>query len=802
MYVDVAALVPQAMDDTLLTYRLPHGVSAQEALGRRVAIPFGRGNQVLPAFVVRAQPSPSQAYQIKALYGFLDPSPVLSAEMIELGLWMAWRTVCTPYTAFHAMVPGVQTDKIGFEIHVNPSVEGDDLSSSLQKEWDRLQSQAHWDLSGRKPNPAQLALADLGFLRIRPYFREKQRARRPYLYRVAFQDLKEIDEDLIRRAPRQKAILMDLWTNGPQGAGALFKNHGQAQEALKALMAKKLVERFEDGLETVSYEAKDFIKKPVQALNPDQVKAVESIRQHLTPPHFHEFLLYGVTGSGKTEVYIQAIEACLAQGQQAILLVPEIALTMQLVGRLQGALGTGIGVWHSKMTPKDRLKMWEGMKKGQYRVVVGARSAIFAPLPNVGLILIDEAHESSFKQSEPEPRYHAVDVARKRAELEDCPLVLGTATPALKEVQAACEGRIDVVRLPQRVDNRPLPQIHLVDMRSYPSGTLLSPDLLRAIEAAVARGEQAILYLNRRGFAPMVLCQECGQTILCPACDISMTYHQRQGRLRCHYCDRSQPLPKLCPHCQAPALMPYGFGTEQVAQAFESFFPQVPYGRLDADSTRLKGAQQAILGAFSRQETKVLIGTQMLAKGFDFPGVTVCGMVSADLHLNMADYRADELTYQALMQLAGRAGRGQEEGHVYIQSFQPDHPVLQACQAYDSQGFYEASLAQRQALNYPPFVQLGRVVISHPDKEVVRETTRYVARFLHQAAAGSGVDILGPSAAPIERIRGRYRVQFLLKAMDRDQLEKLGHALLEQGDSLRKNKNCRILIDLDPENIL
>lgn len=803
MYVDVAGSFPQVMDDTLLTYRLPAGVRGEEVVGCRVAIPFGRGNHALPGFVVRAHDCPPPEVTIKPLLGFLDDRPVLDQSLIDLGMWIAKTTVCSPYAALKAMVPGSQTEKIGFRLHILSTHGLGPVPSSQEEVWKQIKDKDCVTLGLKAPSSAHLVLADLGFLRIEAYFIQPNAARKRVYYRALIKEREDLDQATLVRAPRQREILLDLWANGPQSRQEVQAKHGPSSSPLQGLLQKGLVERFEEDALPVLNNIRDFIQAPARDLSQDQRRAVNQLKDKINARSYSESLLYGVTGSGKTEVYIHAIEETLRQNQEALLLVPEIALTVQLLGRLQGAIDSNlVGVWHSGLSPQERIDIWEAIRKGQIKVLVGARSAVFSPFPNLGLILIDEAHESSYKQGEPEPRYHAVKVARKRAQMLGCPLVLGSATPSLDHMQAVFSGQADLLRLSERVGNRPMPSINLIDMRQYPGTSLFSPDLITALDAAFTQGDQAILYLNRRGFAPTILCRECGQAVLCQACDIAMTYHQRQDLLRCHYCDRTSLLPDLCPHCHSPGLFPIGFGTEQVAQSFHKLFPHVSYDRLDADRVRGKGSQGEILGAFSRGDLKALIGTQMLVKGFDFPKVTVCGMVSADLHLNMADYRADERTFQAVMQLAGRAGRGDKEGKVFIQTYQPDHPILLACQAYDGEGFYRQALASRNIMQYPPFLSLARILITDEDKEVVRETTRQVHRFLHEESLALKVQVLGPSAAPIERIRGRYRAQFLLKAEEREAIERLGHKLVRESDSLRKNKKTRILIDIDPENIL
>ncbi|MBD2306650.1 primosomal protein N' [Chroococcidiopsis sp. FACHB-1243] len=564
-----------------------------------------------------------------------------------------------------------------------------------------------------------------------------------------------------------------------------------------------------------------------KTLTAAQSRAVETITQL---EGCDRVLLHGVTGSGKTEVYLQAIAPILRQGKSALVLVPEIGLTPQLTDRFRARFGSKVCVYHSALSDGERYDTWRQMLLGEPQVVIGTRSAIFAPLPRLGLIILDEEHDSSFKQDSPIPTYHARTVAQWRAELENCPLVLGSATPSLESwvisreqgagtsweqgSRGAEEQQLPTTNyqlptthylsLPERIQSRPLPPVEVVDMRQEiqeGNRSIFSRALLEALQQLQARGQQGILFIHRRGHSTFVSCRSCGNVLECPACDVSLSYHHTEEGapqlLRCHYCNYSQSHPRHCPECGSPYLKFFGSGTQRVAQEITRLFPQLRFIRFDSDTTRTKGAHRTLLTQFANKEADLLIGTQMLTKGLDLPQVTLIGVVAADGLLHLPDYRAAERAFQTLTQVAGRAGRGDDPGRVILQTYTPDHPVIQAVQQHEYEGFVEAELQQRVALNYPPHGRLILLRLSSVEASAVEQTAQAIASYLNNYITPSW-EILGPAPANILRVANRYRWQILLKIATDLQ------PVLPDWQQVRSlcPPNVSMTIDVDPLNLM
>ncbi len=530
---------------------------------------------------------------------------------------------------------------------------------------------------------------------------------------------------------------------------------------------------------------------------------------------FQPILLHGITGSGKTEIYLQAIAPLLQQGQSALVLVPEIGLTPQLTDRFRARFGEQVHVYHSGLSEGERYDTWRQMLDGSPQVVIGTRSAIFAPLTNVGLIILDEEHDASFKQDQPAPCYHARTVAQWRAELANCPLVLGSATPALEtwsQVQPDCPSTHPnpsdwlYLSLPERVQARPLPPIEVVDMRQelrQGNRSIFSRSLQEALQTLKSRGEQGILFIHRRGHSTFVSCRSCGHVMECPHCDVSLTYHQpREGgyeSLHCHYCGYRQNHPPHCPACGSPYLKHFGSGTQRIIQELNRLIPEIRCIRFDSDTTRTKGAHRTLLNQFAQAEADLLVGTQMLTKGIDLPQVTLVGVVAADGLLHLSDYRAGERAFQTLTQVAGRAGRGENPGRVILQTYSPYHPVIEAIGHQNYATFAATELQQRSALNYPPYGRLILLRLSSLDQQTVHQTAEQLAQFLKQSlAAQVDFELLGPTAAAIPRVAGRYRYQILLKHWATESLE------LPSLPVLRSHcpASVSLTIDIDPLHLL
>lgn len=539
-------------------------------------------------------------------------------------------------------------------------------------------------------------------------------------------------------------------------------------------------------------------------LIPQQEKAVRAIRAALQAGERKTFLLYGVTGSGKTEVYCQSVARALALNRQAIVLVPEIALTPQMIATFRSRFGERVAILHSRLSDGERYDEWMRVAQGGAGVVLGARSALFAPLSNPGLIIIDEEHEPSYKQEE-NPRYHARTVALHLAGEHGAVVVLGSATPSLESFSAAVRGDFQLLRMDERIEGRPLPAVCLVDMREelrQGNRGFFSRSLLLAVQKRLARGEQVILFLNRRGFATIVVCRECGLVVKCPHCDVSLTYHAN-GRLLCHYCNHTAPAPAVCPDCGSKQIGYFGAGTQKIEQEVRRLFPQARVLRLDSDTTTRKGSHREILNAFRQGGADILIGTQMIAKGLDIPTVTLVGVVNADTSLHMPDFRASERTFQLLTQVAGRAGRGDLGGEAIVQTYQPEHYAVQTARNHDYEGFYQKEMAYRHSLHYPPFSHLGRFLLTGTRAGEVEGAINILYSKLKEFAGQEEGELrfLGPAPAPLSRIKDYYRWHLVLKSSREDLLRAVAARGLQVADHFTSGR-LRVIIDLEPQNLI
>lgn len=536
------------------------------------------------------------------------------------------------------------------------------------------------------------------------------------------------------------------------------------------------------------------------SLNPDQQRAYDELTHALAQGGHAAFLLHGVTSSGKTEVYLRVIEDALARGQGALALVPEISLTPQLASRFRARFGAQVAVLHSGLTDRQRFDAWSQLASGRMRIALGARSAAFAPVARLGVVVVDEEHDASFKQEEG-VRYHGRDVALWRARQFGCLAVVGSATPSLEILQAARKGRLRLLELPRRATPRPLPEVRVIDLRQHVlAAGMLSAPLWAGLETTLAAGEQAILFLNRRGHSTFVLCRSCGQRFVCPDCSVTLTYHLGQDRLACHYCGHLAPAPHACPACGARPVERLGMGTEKLVAALEARFPHARVARLDRDSAAGQGLE-AVLAAMRRGDVDILVGTQMIAKGHDFPGVTLVGVVLADQLWGFPDYRASERAFQMLEQVAGRAGRGERPGRVLVQTYAPEHAAIRHLLDHDFAAFCSEELIGREELAYPPFARLGVVRVDGEDEASVRQLAELAGRSMMANVSQlgkAGLRLLGPAPAPLGRLRGRSRWQLLVKAPDVAGLRRVLAGAL----SLEVPHGLRLSVDVDPVNVL
>ena len=604
----------------------------------------------------------------------------------------------------------------------------------------------------------------------------------------------QVDLQSLKRAAKQIALINDLKQSS---AGLLdsqlTERHVGWRPVMKRLQEKGLVQSFEENALPVA--------KPVTSahkLNPDQQHAIDHIIKQ-RDEGFHAYVLEGVTGSGKTEVYLQIIEDIIKQGKQALVLVPEIGLTPQLLDRFLQRLDGRIAIMHSGLNDEERLQAWLHTQAGSADVIIGTRSAVFSPLLRAGVIIIDEEHDLSFKQQDGF-RYSARDLAVKRARDLNIPIILGSATPSLETLFNALQGRYETLLLPERAGNAKPPTISLLDVRSQKMEHGLSAQLLHKMKEHLERDSQVLLFLNRRGFAPVLMCHECGWHALCPRCDAHMTLHQSSSSLRCHHCGTEQYKPQTCPKCKSEDLLQMGFGTERIEHALTELFPQFQVIRIDRDSTRRKGSMQKLLKEINNGKRQILIGTQMLAKGHHFPNVTLVGMLNADHGLYSSDFRASERMGQLILQVAGRAGREEKEGEVLIQTHHADHPLFKPLLKHDYPGFAKTLIEERQQTELPPFTHLALLRAEAVDQQ-------HPMIFLEQArlileSANQDVMLMGPFPALMERRAGRYRAQLLIQANNRKQLQNLFATSITQIENNKTAKKVRWSIDIDPLDLL
>lgn len=614
---------------------------------------------------------------------------------------------------------------------------------------------------------------------------------------------------LEKKAPGQAGIIGFLKSAAaPVAVAELLRRCSASHQAVRSLVNKGIVVVGDENVARDPHRNEVFLHAPKLELNSEQSTVFEEIKRALDPSAVVgktvPFLLHGVTGSGKTEIYLQAIERVLELGRTAIMLVPEISLTPQTVERFKSrfaAFQEGVAVLHSHLSQGERHDEWHKINDGRARIVIGARSAIFAPLDNLGLIVVDEEHENSYKQDEA-PRYNARDVAVVRARMEKCAIILGSATPSIESFQNSATGKYRLLQLLQRVDDRKMPIMRIVDMRleslKQKGNAVLSEKLCAAITARLAKREQTILFLNRRGFSTSLICGQCGYVCRCPNCSIALTFHRAASRIVCHICGHTAAAPARCPDCGDPKIKYSGTGTEKVEEAVSRLFPQAVVRRMDADAMTRKEAYRETLGAFRAGKIDILVGTQMIAKGLHFPNVTLVGIINADLALHIPDFRAAERTFQLLTQVAGRAGRGEVEGEVFVQSFTPFHPAIQFARHHDFDGFCQQEIEFRGKWEYPPFTHMALITIRSPHQARAVFSAETLERRLRESLP-SGTTLSSPAPAPLEKSHGNFRYQLMLKSRS---ILKLSRAMREILEKLTFPDEVIVTVDVDPYQLM
>lgn len=813
MYIQVAVARKLADYHDVLTYHVPMHLRGLIQYGSMVTVPMGRGNQEVQGYVVDI-PETVPEGQYKDVLTVPEPETLLNRELVELAVWMSRYYLCPCYYVLEYMLPKfARSKKNDIAVWNGES----DLSNAqllfLEPEAQRAAEQIRkanripvHRLQKQYTHIEQILsqLVDAGLIHISAEFAQQGSSKTETIYEscITAEQLEETRAKL-GRAVKQWEILRYLTYQGPTNAKTLRSYWANYLPTVKELEKKKLICSKKVQIPRFHEDTTVFRNEQKLILNEEQQYALDAILKLADSPKMEWALLHGVTGSGKTEVYLRTLRYVLDQGKGAMVLVPEISLTPQLIGRFRAVLGEYVEVLHSNLSDGERFDAWQRLRTGETRIVVGVRSAVFAPVQNLGLIIMDEEHESTFKQSEPDPRYHAREAARHRMEQNRGLLLLGSATPSVETYYHVLQHGGTLLTMKNRAKQQPLPDVQLVNMaKEFQTGnrSMFSQRLAQAIEDSLQKGEQVILFLNRRGFSSAILCRECGHTLTCEKCSIALTYHKEQQLAKCHYCDYMEPVPSRCPQCGSRFIRYMGSGTELVEEEVKKRWPWVVTDRMDLDTTQNKNAHQQILERFARGETQVLVGTQMVTKGLDFPNVTTVGVMAADMILNLPDYTASERTFQLLEQVAGRAGRGDKPGQVIIQTYNPDHYSLEAVAHHDYLQFCKKELQMRQLMEYPPFAYMVRMIIS--DYSAADLPEQLIQMTNHIAVQYPQIEFLGPAEAPIAMIRKRYRYHVILKGASLDVLR----AAAEYGQKVmnlsRKSKTLRILIDVEPSNVL
>ena len=789
--------VPLMQTDQPYSYRIPEEFEGMLEVGMRVHVPFGKGNRLIQGIVLglESQSDEEEMEQdLKDIAEVLDFSPVLTQEQLWLAEELRKSVFSYKISILKAMLPGFLNSSYDKILYPLAGLSREDRERLFGSE----DSLAFSSLDLGK-QAEMMRLTRKGLLGLEYQAVDQKKVKTQSWYEV---DLAQLESVEISTRAKKKLELRDYLLSHPESASlaSLLESYSREQvnffvEQGAVTIVQKEVQRsaaYFEGIEA---------SQPLE-LNPEQRQArdavVSAIGSHQPP-----FLLQGITGSGKTEVYLQIIQGALDKGKTAILLVPEISLTPQMTERFIARFGEKVAILHSGLSNGEKYDEWRKVERGDAQVVVGARSAIFAPLKNLGVMIIDEEHEVTYKQDS-NPRYHAREVAILRAQYNQAALVLGSATPSLESRARAGKGVYQHLRLTQRANPlATIPEVQVIDFRDYIGQNETSnftPPLLEAIQDRLAKKEQVVLMLNRRGYSSFVMCRECGTVDTCPNCDISLTLHMDTKTMNCHYCGFSKDIPQNCPNCKSHSIRYYGTGTQKAYDELAELFPQARILRMDVDTTRKKGSHQALLDQFGRGEADILLGTQMIAKGLDFPNVTLVGVLNADTALNLPDFRSSERTFQLLTQVAGRAGRAEKAGQVLIQSYNPQHYAIRFAKDQDYEGFYAYEMGIRRQLGYPPYYFTIGITLSHKKEEEVVKRAYEVMNILRSGLSETS-KILGPTPKPIARTHNLYHYQILIKYRLEDELGPTLNQVLALTQE-RENSELRLSIDHEPQQFL
>lgn len=795
--------------DKEFDYRIPAALEEDLQIGHMVEVPFGGSRK--NGIVVGISDETSE-YALKDIFRITNPEPVIGPTEIELAGYMQKMYVASFYDCLKLLCPPGILSKPDKRVFLRRDVPDEEVRRAVARSVNQERVVAFLEEAGGESTmeelraqlgasarPSVLALEEKGILETERFVKRSTGSLFRDAVRLKEENPAAFSPVLEGRSVLQRQALLRLM-KGSCPVSDCIKEAPCSHEALRALEKKGLVERYKTRVRRSPFSNKEVTPTQKKEPTSEQRRVLKTLFDAYAKGTGETFLLHGVTGSGKTEVFMQLIEQVLSSGKTAIVLVPEISLTPQMTDRFLGRFGDCLAILHSVLSQGERQDEWHRIKSGEARVVIGARSAVFAPLSDIGVIIVDEEHENTYK-SEQSPRYDALEIAKKRCRQYGAMLLLASATPDVADFYKAQTGRYHLLQMKKRYNRVPLPDVYIADMRRElleGNRSMLSRLLQREIAANLASGEQTVLFLNRRGFSTFVSCRDCGFVAQCPSCSIALTYHKTTETLNCHYCGYRQHVMTKCPDCGGSHVRYFGTGTQRLEEEIQKLFPACSLIRMDVDTTSKKGAHERILKKFAEEKIDILLGTQMVAKGLDFPGISLVGVVAADLSLNIDDYRASERTFDLITQVCGRAGRAGKVGRAVIQTYTPDNAVIQYAKAQDYEAFYENEIRYRRMFSYPPFQDIVCVNVSSKEEALAREICQKAeARFESLTAGDTGVTKYPSGAAPLSRIKGLYRWRFWFKAKaDMAMREKLRTLYLEQ-----KNAEVRMTVEINPNSM-
>ena len=788
--------VPAQQTNKPFDYRIPTRLQHVLRQGMRVIVPFGP--RKVQGFVIDIV-SESEFPKLREIIEPMDIQPILNKELLQLSDWLTEQTLCYKISAFQVMLPPALKAKYEKKIRIKDRQMLHTLPPSLQHYFAK-QDTINWEdvLKSGELTHFQKQVED-GILEVLYIVKERVKKKQIKIIAPSI-DILEKKAELSKRNTKQ-IMVIDYFISNPKPIERqkILSLLGISSSVIKSLVDKGILYESMQEVYRDPYQDRIFEHTEPLQLTKEQSVAIKPILQTIEEKRHDVFLLYGITGSGKTEVYMQSIQKVLEEGREGIVLVPEISLTPQMVNRFKGRFGDEVAVLHSGLSIGEKYDEWRKIQRKEVRVAVGARSAIFAPFENLGIIIIDEEHETSYKQ-EDNPRYHARDVAIERARTHNCSVILGSATPSLETFARAKKGVYQLLTLSKRMNDQSLPTVDIVDMREElreGNRTMFSRVLYDKLQDRLMKKEQTVLFLNKRGHSSFVMCRDCGYVIQCPNCDISLTYHRYQQQMKCHYCGYEAVVPTICPECTSEHIRYFGTGTQKVEEELGKIFPEARVIRMDVDTTSRKGSHEKLLTAFEEGKADILLGTQMIAKGLDFPNITLVGVLSADTMLHLPDFRSSEKTFQLLTQVSGRAGRHELAGEVVIQTYSPEHYSIELASQQDFDQFYQKEMMIRKIHQYPPFYYLALITVSHEELMKVVDVTEKISVTL-SSRLSKGAHILGPVACPIPRINNKYRYQCIVKYKKEPKLTQTLKMILDHYQQDIHRTGLQISIDKNP----